>query len=102
MGVEASATDRQIAIDGVSAASSTASLGLLSAIARLSLGYNAIASNGQYVSGSIIAAALGWGAVPDLAALSADWLSGTFAAAGGGASANLPAILNHLRMQGMA
>jgi hypothetical protein len=43
------------------------------------------------VSGSIIAAALGWGAVPDLAALSADWLSGTFAAAGGSGTGQPPA-----------
>jgi hypothetical protein len=101
-GVEHSATDRRLEIDGVQVATSTTNLGLLSGIDAISAGLAALTGAQAYTSGYLIALAIGWGALPNGAALAADWLSGTFAAAGGGASPNLPAILHHLRQQGMA
>jgi hypothetical protein len=92
MWVQTAANQRRAYCDGVQIASNTATLGTHAA-SRLLLG--AARLGGTTVSnpftGSIAAAAIGAGSIPDPAALSADWLSGTFAAAGGNADGQPPA-----------
>jgi hypothetical protein len=92
MALALSDTSRDLLADGVSAATSTASRTLLAAIAALAIGADPIsAATLPFSNGNAIAAAWGYGSAPDPALLAADWLSGTFAAAGGSATGQPPA-----------
>lgn len=92
MGVSESASVHRLYVDGVLRASSTAVLVPWPTAlpwGRLSLGVRRRSSVDQPFPGSLHAAAFGWDAVPDPADLAADWLSGTFSAARGGAAPEL-------------
>lgn len=81
MGVARSASSFACYFDGRPLGTDTTAVGSLAGHARLSLGVRRGSSVGDVFPGSLIAVAMGEGAVPDPMALAADWLSGRFSAA---------------------